>query len=404
MIGAALANVAGDTLLRLVRHAAARRPRLLPPTRTLVIPPAVPGSLGDAAMLACSVHCARARGARGVDLAFGGDWVLDARVDGRLAAERFFYHGHPVEHALVLARLPRYAEVYFVGADVIDGAYNPRSVCARLGLLADAARLGRRAVLLGASYNAHPEASTRAALRALPREVVICARDPRSKTRLEQATDRAVRQVADLAFLLAPRHDCPIVAAARAWIDARRADGDRVVGLNANYLHAEHDARLPEALRTLLEGLVARGLSVLLVPHDTRSRRPDRMLLEGAAARLSPEARARVRTLPPVSPGVVAAVLSAVDLMIGGRMHAAILALSSGTPAYCFTYQDKFEGLLALFDLESGALCATPRQLVEHTDAVLARTLSALEAAPRMRRQIEAKLPAVKALARLNFA
>lgn len=403
MLGATLTLVAADTLLKLVRGATARRPHLRAPTRALIIPPAVPGSLGDAAMLSSTVHCTRARGARGVDLAFGGEWPLDARVDGRIATERFFYQGHPVEHARTIARLSRYAEVYFVGADVIDGAYNPRSVCARLSLLADAARLGRRAVLLGASYNERPEASTRAALRALPPEVVICARDPRSKARLEQVVERSVRQVADLAFLLAARPEAPAAAEAKAWIAARRAAGDQVVGLNANYLHAEHDARVPEAVFALLSALTSRGLSVLLVPHDTRSRRPDRVLLESAAARLSPEARARVRTLPPESPGVVAAVLSAVDLMIGGRMHAAILALSGGTPVFCFTYQDKFEGLLALFDLDGSALCATPIQLVEQPEIVLAQTLAALSSAPRLRLQIEARLPAVKELARLNF-
>lgn len=371
--------------------------------KALVIPPAVPGSLGDAAMIAASSRSLRAQGVEAVDLLYGQDWELDEKVDRHVAGERFFYRQSPLQLALLVSRLGDYSEIYFVGADVIDGAYNPISVNGRLFLLAEAARTGKKATILGASYNRNPEETTRRTLRSLPAAVTVCARDPLSRTRMEKALDRPVRQVADLAFLLAPRDEHPEAREAIAWIEARRAAGDQVIGLNANYIHAEKDPALPQALQRLVAELLRRELSILLIPHDTRSQRPDRKLLEEAVAATGADEKARIRMLPPVSPGVVRAVTPKLDLLATGRMHAAILGLSAGTPAFCFAYQDKFEGMFQLFELDGADLLSTPESLSRNPVQVAARIVDRLAEKESLRRHIAGRVRAVLELSRQNF-
>jgi len=387
--GHALANLLG------------RRAR--PGRRALLIPPAIPGSLGDAAMISASSYFLRQSAVPTVDLLYGKEWSLDEPIDRRIGAERFFYQQSSIQQSLLISRLPEYSEVYFIGADVIDGAYNPKSVNARLSLLAEGARLGKRATLLGASYNANPEESTRKGLRALPVSVTICARDPVSRERMELALERPIRQVADLAFLLAPHSDHVEVRQANLWIAARRQAGDQVIGFNANYLHAEKNPQIPRALGILVEQLLKRRLSILLIPHDTRSERPDQKLLEEAVAALPAKQRERVRMLPPISPAVVRAVTPSLDMLVTGRMHAAILGMSGGTPAFCFAYQDKFEGLFRFFDLEGADLLSTPESLARDPAGVAEKILDRLKDAGLFRCQVQNNLPAVVELSKANF-
>src|SRR5690606_12404423 len=155
------------------------------------------------------------------------------------------------------------------------------------------------------------------------------------------------------------RTDHTVTLHAREWIQRRKNAGDQVIGLNANYLHAQKDANIPRALRILVEQLLRHDISILLIPHDTRSEVPDQKLLEDATATVAQKYRERIFMLPPVSPGVVRAVVPELDFLATGRMHTAILALSGGIPTFCFAYQDKFEGLLQFFELQGADLLST---------------------------------------------
>jgi polysaccharide pyruvyl transferase WcaK-like protein len=369
----------------------------------LIIPCAAPGSLGDAAMISGSIRSLRDAGVAKVDLLDTSRWGLDETIDKCIAAQRFFYKQSVFQQVLLVARLPGYAECYFTGADVIDGAYNPDSVCARLSLLAEAAKLGKKTTLLGASYNMRPEPKTRNALRNLPEAVTICARDPVSKLRMEEALNRPIRQVADLAFLSQARADHPATVSAKHWIDRRRAAGDQVIGLNANYLHAAKDPEIIRALKVFVESVLRQSISIVLVPHDTRSKMPDEKLLQLAIADVPERDRERIYALPPVSPGVVRAVTAELDFLATGRMHAAILALTGTTPAFCFAYQDKFEGLLQHFNLVDADLLSSPKELTEQPKIVAEKFLQLLPMQQTLRERIAIALPSVIALAKRNF-
>lgn len=379
-------------------------PDNIAPRRALIIPPATPGSLGDAAMISASAVSLRGKGASGVDLLYGKEWDLDERIDGQIAGESLFYGGSLIQYVSLVAQLKHYNHVCLIGADVIDGKYNPPSVRGRLAILAEVAKQGKKATLLGASYNKNPEKTTRNALKNLPASVVICARDPVSKKRMEEALERDIRQVADLAFLLPARAYHPVAVRALSWIDSRHAAGDQVVAVNANYLQAEENPSMVDALAKLMEGLLAQPISVLLVPHDTRSARPDQVILAEAAAKVTTSDNAkRIHMVEPQSPGAIKAILAQTDLLVTGRMHAAILGMGAGTPAFSFAYQDKFEGLYSFFGLENADLLYAPESFVANPDEVLAKVLGHLKDTPSLKSQIKEKLPHVIQLAQDNF-
>ena len=83
---------------------------------------------------------------------------------------------------------------------------------------------------------------------------------------------------------------------------------------------------------------------VYFVPHDVRARNDD----IGAAREVSSRhAHSTMGVWIPESAAHAKALLSISDLVVSGRMHAAIAALSQGIPAVGIAYQDKFEGVFA---------------------------------------------------------
>lgn len=393
-----------DRLLAVARKQAASRKAHAPAgLRAAIIPPAMPGSVGDAAMVSATAQHLRSKGFTQIDVFHGSDWPLDAVIDHRIAAERYFYGDSQLQYALLLRRLPTYSHVFFLGADVIDGAYNPGSVRRRLQVLKDAAELGSQCTVLGSSYNNAPEESTRHALRGLPDTVTICGRDPLSHARFTSQLERPIRQTADVALLLEPAPLHPDVVDAVEWIGAQRAAGQRVVAVNANYLHAMRVPGLREAMSVFIDTLLARDLSVVLLSHDSRTAEPDAKVLTDAVAKLSPERQQRTRLFASPSPGAVKSMLGHVDLLVTGRMHAMILALDAHTPAFCFAYQDKFEGLMALLDLEEQGLLSSPAELAQSPALVAQRALVALENVADLRARIARSLPALRQLSEANF-
>jgi polysaccharide pyruvyl transferase WcaK-like protein len=141
----------------------------------------------------------------------------------------------------------------------------------------------------------------------------------------------------------------------------------------------------------------------MLIPHDTRSDVPDQKLLEEATAFVSVKDRERIYMLPPESPGIVRAVVPDLDILATGRMHTAILSLSGGTPAFCFAYQDKFEGLLQFFHLEHSELLSTPAELSADPEAVTQKIVAKLGEKHFFEEKIRHHIPDVLALAEKNF-
>ena len=404
-IGTLLARAGGRLAVANARRTLKASDPVLPESTAAIIPPAVPGSLGDAAMISAAIAELRRRGFRRVDLFHDDAWPLDEAVDRRVASSRFFYENSAHQQAMLIRQTSRYSHMFFIGADVIDGAYNPGSVCRRLSLLDEAAAAGRQATVLGASYNEMPDRMTEAALKRLRDDVTICARDALSRARLQQRTSRPIRQTADLAFMLTPRPAHPDAVAACTWIRTRRAHGGPVVALAANYLQAATQPGLRDALREYVHALTSRGWSILLVPHDTRTAEPDAALLRYAAAALAPGQLPRTYLMETPSPGAIKAALAETDLLVTGRLHALILAMGSGTPGIGLAYQNKFEGTLAHFKLDDEAdLLTTPEAFARQPWLLVEQSMRVLARSAELRARIVAELPQVRSASARNFA
>jgi len=371
--------------------------------RCLIIPSSSTGSLGDSAMIFAITKPLRGHGAKEIEM-FGDPPVgNDELINRFVPADKYFFKGSLLQKIRLISLVPRYTSVYFIGADVIDGAYRPKSVVRRISILQEAVRRGISATILGSSFNREPHPDTAHALKKLSERVNICARDPKSQARLAGLINRPVKLVADVGFLLSPLSDHPVAKEAGLWIEKQYQDGHQVIAFNANHLQIRDTPNFGQALIALLTELLAQGFSIVLIPHDIRGRRSDVSFLRDAKQLLEESSQDRVYLLAPESPGVVKHVLSKVEMLITGRMHVAILALGSSTPIFTFVYQDKFEGLIELLKLSSWDLMCSPAALVENPDTVLKRINSTFEQRGSIRNHVQRELPNVVELAKQNF-
>ncbi len=387
-------------LARGVRRSRASRP---PARERLLIPPAAAGSIGDEAMVEAWVRTT-AGFDRGV--ASGGFDAENLLPDDRRHPTLERLLSLPRRQALRLlgALLRDYRTVDFVGADVLDGHYSPSRTQRRLELIAFAADCGVPATILGCSLNATPEEASAALWARLPTSVRVCARDPRSKSRIEALTERAAEQTADVAFLLPPSEpvsDGAIVA--QLWLGARLAEGLKIVGLNLNpaVVPGMSDVMADTLGATLAELGKSRGqLAVLLVPHDRRVSADDTRLLTLAAERLA-EAGVPCHLLAlPCGPSEIKGLAGRLHGMITSRMHLGIACLGAGVPVAAFEYQGKFAGMFELFDLPEAVFAAgsacDKRMLTQELGAWFDRLESS-------RAVIRERLPEITRLARLNI-
>lgn len=361
------------------------------PGRVLLIPPAPPGSLGDAAMIAGCAGVIRARGGRVWLLRVGG-------APGPVAPPDV-----PIEEAPEdAARMdPRdWDAVVAIGADVMDGFYGAEPVRERVALLSAAADAGIPAALVGASLNADPSSEALAALRALPARVPLRMRDPHSAERARELLGRA-DLTADLAFRMPP--DASSAGAAIAWVVHRRLRGMRVVGLNANALVGTvvpSEADVADAHAELVSSLLAvPGIAVMLLPHDRRPAADDVVLLAEVRRRLHPALHDRCRLETGLGAAATKAVCAALDLVLTGRMHLAIAAMSCGVPALCMEYQGKVAGLYAHLGLEG--MTFGPGDLAAPV-ALAHRALGVMHD-PGVPRRLRTRVPEVMRLAAANL-
>jgi polysaccharide pyruvyl transferase WcaK-like protein len=299
-----------------------------------------------------------------------------------------------------------YEQVYCIGADVMDGFYSVE-ICEFLtGLLEVAAAVGAKATLLGCSFNQQPEADAIAALRRLPRQVRICSRDPVSQQRMEAALGRPVTLVADAAFLLPPSQTTsPLLK----WIQQQRKAGRILLGVNTNSTlintvqHLDPEQFVSHYVATLTQLLAdQQNLSFVLVPHDDRFEINDVSLANQVLEQLPEHVKVHCNMLEfPTSPGEVKTVCGELDLVVTSRMHVAIAALGQGIPSLSIGYQGKHEGLYEHFGL--------PELLISPAEAFAPQGLlhfiqQHLSQRQRLQAQVEAQLPQVQSLARLNFS
>ncbi|WP_226574602.1 polysaccharide pyruvyl transferase family protein [Acuticoccus sediminis] len=367
----------------------------------LIVPASGHGSLGDAAMTLVARDRLREQGYK-VCLLADDTWAPLSGFDDHVPADPYLFDGDRRTFLDVMWRTRRVGAAFLIGADILDGIYNPDSVIRRLKILSTLAQRGCAATVLGSSFNEAPNPVCVAALRQLPPSVAIHARDPVSRARMAAHLERPIGLVADLAFLC-PRDEAG-EPEAFAFIAGERDAGRKIVALTANFLVARKTGGFEAAHVPFLKAVIAAGHSVVMVPHDTRKTDSDKAVLERIAARLTDGERTHTHLIPADDPQRVKAVLAGCDLGVTSRMHAAILAMGAGVPALCFGYQGKFEGLFDLVGLADEDLLHAPEALVADPEGLARCVIGKLAERERLAAKLAARLPAVKAMSRANFS
>jgi polysaccharide pyruvyl transferase WcaK-like protein len=238
-----------------------------------------------------------------------------------------------------------------IGADTLDGTYASSDRDRHLALALAASARGAAVDVVSFSLRRSGDRSNLLRLVFKVADRVV-ARDVLSMDLCREVYGRSALVAPDAAFLV------PSPLSGPGW----KVDGPLVMNLSA---HAEcprtiHSRKNADDLATVLADGVAmesHALPVLTIPHDVRTGCGDLdslLRLEAALKRAGLHA-----TRPPnphPGPSEVRQLLSGSSLVITGRMHLAIAAMSVGIPVIGLSYHDKWEGLWDLFDLPSELL------------------------------------------------
>lgn len=280
-----------------------------------------------------------------------------------------------------------------VGADTMDGAYNLRASLRRT-LVADlAAGAGVDTRVLGFSWNDRPHPAVRRALRAASRRgVVLMLRDPVSAERARADGMQHVVGVADTVFSLTTTDDDGV-----ADVLGDVPAGSPVALVNVSALVGRSLDQTGEYVR-VVEHLRASGLAVVLVPHVSRPGADDLDACRRVLEALEPGTVTFVDRV--LTPGQIKALCARSDLVLTGRMHLAVMALSAGVPAITLATQGKVEGLMEIFGVRD--LCVTPRPGM--ADVVIALVGRILAADGVLVERVRSGLPRARELSAANFA
>ena len=112
----------------------------------------------------------------------------------------------------------------------------------------------------------------------------------------------------------------------------------------------DESKRLAAMLAEVLDELVRRHRAhILMMPSYCAPHEADRMMASEIISRME---QTGAQLLDVDDPALYKGIASEVSLMIGGRMHPTILAASSGTPVVGLAYNQKFQGLFQMLEID----------------------------------------------------
>jgi polysaccharide pyruvyl transferase WcaK-like protein len=300
-----------------------------------------------------------------------------------------------------LFELSRCRCLVILGADVIDGRYDLDQALLYLHACRLAAEAGVPARVASFSFSDKPAPQVVNSFARMPQAVRFFVRDPVSLERFRSATGQEATLAADAAFLMAPTAESQTAREAIRVCREWRAHGHTLIGVNLNPLTLPGLEEGVDAYAAEISALMRERpeIRLLLVPHDTRPLHSDAEALSRLLARLDGTGSRAAIVRPPLDAWDARAVVREMDVVVTGRMHLAISALSQAVPTIGVAYMGKFEGLMQHFSLRSSLVSTQEilragvlRRMVEE---VLARRVEQVAT-------IERALPAVIELARRN--
>lgn len=235
----------------------------------------------------------------------------------------------------------RSRQVWIIGADTMDGAYNPLASVSRFSAAWLASVAGAESRVLGFSWNDRATRSSIVAAKFVQRRALLSVRDPISLRRIRGSGVHLATLCADIVFSRTGQHfEEPRLT---KWCDAQVAEGRRIAVVNASGLISSSFDQISE-YEYVVDNLMQTGWSVVLLPHVSRPGNDD--IRELSKVRVDSAAEDRVfRVLELLSPDQVVSLAGRASVIITGRMHLAVLGILSGTYPITMSTQGKVEGL-----------------------------------------------------------
>lgn len=321
----------------------------------LVAPPGA-GNIGDQALVESALD--NSAGAVALVVRSLSDFSIPENHVNRVhvVEMRHLIYGRSISRFADVIKFCNYAKrsdhTWLIGADVMDGAYNPYASVSRFSCVIVAAKVGSEASVLGFSWNSHGTASATYCARIAAESARLVARDSVSHERLLASHVTPVSNGADIVF---SRQDMAQQSPYSEWVIGECAKGKRVAVVNASALLAGRYNQLSEYQKFISE-LDPKVWSLILVPHVRRAGNDDLACLADLAGSIQGFDCKLVEEL--LSPSEIFAILLSSTFVLTGRMHLAVLAINAGVYPVTMSSQGKVAGLYDM--LVSPELCIEP--------------------------------------------
>jgi colanic acid/amylovoran biosynthesis protein len=382
--------------------------------KILIIPPdpyTLIGSRGDEAMLDTLIKVARSNNPNVEFFVVTASNEADCAARGKeLIPVQIWTHAFSPKIILKELREISPDALAVIGADVIDGYYNPYLPLHAFMFADLASRLGARSTIIGFSFNREPWPELKEVFELTSKDVAVNVRDSVSLDRFNKFCDCPASLVADSAFFLDPNLDCEVKHEAQQWAENTRKAGRKAIAFNL------HPMLFKNATQSQISGLIhnaanaieavtnLRDVNWLLLSHDYREKVGDNICLTPLAEELAKRGLTdRFIHLSKDYPAQeIKAIASLMDGVVTARMHLAIASLGMGVPVAVLTYQDKFFGLFKHFKLPDWLLL-NPSQSIKFDAELEVLMLRFIDEVDSLRMQVQKQLPSVKERAMKNF-
>ncbi|WP_025872324.1 polysaccharide pyruvyl transferase family protein [Methylobacillus glycogenes] len=232
--------------------------------------------------------------------------------------------------------------LYVVGADIMDGGYNKNASIMRSKIATYFARNNIPSRVFGFSWNGNPDAAALSAIRnAAANGVLLCARDPLSFQRLQDAGVPNIRLVADMVFA----NDNTKSAGIEDILQF--CAGKQIALVNASGLIGKNIDQIDEYSK-VINKLMDHNFNIVLLPHVIRHGANDLPICQALSGKY-PNAFLVNRLL---EPDQVKRLAQEAKIVVTGRMHLSIMSLNQNVPSIVLSTQGKVDGLMQFFETE----------------------------------------------------
>ncbi|SFC96016.1 polysaccharide pyruvyl transferase family protein [Algibacter pectinivorans] len=342
-------SILNEILVRLWKKKSINKNEVI--DKVLVLPPDEFGSIGDEAMIISVIQNVKLDAGLNTDILSFEKESWNERLNQyegfseEIVIKSKFANPFNLFKVLKLAKQYKYFVI--IGADILDGHYSSVQSSKRILLGRLLSDIGTKVIVTGSSFNKaiHPSV-TKELQKVTSNNFKLNIRDLKSYERISKIYPKATLTM-DIAFLLKPKSPEHY----KDFISFEKQG--EYLSININPIHYE---KYGESLLTYFIDYIkflisTTSYNVILVPHDVREntfgKYSDYEISKLIYNKINLPSRVFFfENKKHINAATLKHVAYNSKIVITGRMHYSIAALSNSVPVLVMTYQGKFEGML----------------------------------------------------------